>query len=128
MHVAPFLMFEGACEAALNTYRDLLGAEIIEITHWPEGGPGKPDQIMQARFSLCGTEFRASDTYMHHDFTFTPSLSLFLDCNDEAELDRIYAALSEGGGVLMEPANYGFSQKFTWVNDRFGVSWQINLP
>lgn len=60
-----------------------------------------------------------------HAFTFTPSVSLFVGCADEAELDKALAALSEGGGVLMPPNNYGFSRKFTWVNDRFGVSWQL---
>jgi predicted 3-demethylubiquinone-9 3-methyltransferase (glyoxalase superfamily) len=63
-----------------------------------------------------------------HGFTFTPSLSLFVDCESEADLERIFAALSEGGGVLMPLGNYGFSRRFGWVNDRFGVSWQLNLP
>ena len=45
----------------------------------------------------------------------------------EAELDAAFGRLTEGGSVLMPPANYGFSAKFAWVNDRFGVSWQLNL-
>jgi predicted 3-demethylubiquinone-9 3-methyltransferase (glyoxalase superfamily) len=55
-------------------------------------------------------------------------MSLFVDCSDEAQLEHLYAALSEGGQVLMELGDYGFSRRFGWVNDRFGVSWQINLP
>jgi predicted 3-demethylubiquinone-9 3-methyltransferase (glyoxalase superfamily) len=51
-----------------------------------------------------------------------------LTCQDEDDLDRLTRALGEGGGVLMPPGNYGFSRKFAWVNDRFGVSWQVNLP
>ena len=51
-----------------------------------------------------------------------------IDCADEAEIDRLAAALAEGGGILMPLGNYGFSRKFAWVNDRFGVSWQVNLP
>ena len=61
-------------------------------------------------------------------FTFTPSVSLFVDCADEEEFDRAFGTLSEGGSVLMPPDNYGFSTKFVWLNDRFGVSWQLNLP
>jgi predicted 3-demethylubiquinone-9 3-methyltransferase (glyoxalase superfamily) len=48
-------------------------------------------------------------------------------CKSEAEFDEIAEELGKGGGVLMPPANYGFSRKFTWFNDRFGVSWQLNL-
>jgi predicted 3-demethylubiquinone-9 3-methyltransferase (glyoxalase superfamily) len=65
---------------------------------------------------------------MKHGFTFTPSISLFVDCESEAELDAAFGVLSEGGKILMPPSNYGFSTKFTWVSDRFGVSWQLNLP
>ena len=60
-------------------------------------------------------------------FTFTPSMSLFVRCHSEAEIDSLYAKLSEGGAVLMALDNHGFSPKFAWVNDRFGVSWQLNL-
>lgn len=63
----------------------------------------------------------------HAAFTFTPAVSLFVECADEAELDEAYAKLSEDGAVLMPLGNHGFSRKFGWVNDRFGVSWQLNL-
>ena len=63
-----------------------------------------------------------------HAFDFTPSLSLFVDCADEAELERLFASLSDGGVVLMPLGDHGFSAGFGWVNDRFGVSWQLNLP
>ena len=55
-------------------------------------------------------------------------MSLFVDCQSDAEIERLAAALGEGGTVLMELADYGFSRRFTWLNDRFGVSWQLNLP
>jgi predicted 3-demethylubiquinone-9 3-methyltransferase (glyoxalase superfamily) len=77
---------------------------------------------------VAGLPVLASDSFVHHGFTFTPSISFMLGCKDEDELDRLAAALAEGGGVLMAPGNYGFSRKFAWVNDRFGVSWQVNLP
>jgi predicted 3-demethylubiquinone-9 3-methyltransferase (glyoxalase superfamily) len=67
------------------------------------------------------------DSPMHHNFTFTPAFSFFMDCESEEEVRRLSAALSEGGNVLMPLDNYGFSRLFTWVSDRFGVSWQLNL-
>jgi predicted 3-demethylubiquinone-9 3-methyltransferase (glyoxalase superfamily) len=54
-------------------------------------------------------------------------MSLFLECDSEAELDRLFAAFSEGGQTLMPLGDYGFSKKFGWCNDRFGVSWQLNF-
>ena len=68
------------------------------------------------------------DSFVEHAFTFTPSMSLFVDCDDRAQLDRAFERLSEQGKVLMPPAAYGFSTWFAWVQDRFGVSWQLNLP
>jgi predicted 3-demethylubiquinone-9 3-methyltransferase (glyoxalase superfamily) len=72
-------------------------------------------------------EFAATDSPAVHAFDFTPSMSIFVECDNEAELDRVFAALSDGGKTLMPLNNYGFSKKFGWCNDRFGVSWQINL-
>jgi predicted 3-demethylubiquinone-9 3-methyltransferase (glyoxalase superfamily) len=127
--ITTFLMFEGAAEEAMNFYLSLFDdAKIVSIQrHGPEG-PGPEGSVMTAVFTLAGREFMCSDSFVHHDFSFTPSVSMFVDCPDEAELDRLYAALSENGAVLMGLANYGFSRKFGWVNDRFGVSWQLNLP
>jgi predicted 3-demethylubiquinone-9 3-methyltransferase (glyoxalase superfamily) len=69
-----------------------------------------------------------SDSFVKHDFTFTPATSLFVDCASEAEQERLVAALCEGGMTYMPLGNYGFSRRFAWVGDRFGVSWQLNLP
>jgi len=92
--------------------------------------PGlRPQHLAAVRAcaDLCGATLSGASVDSH-EFTFTPAVSLFVQCEDEAELDRLHAALSEGGGELMPPGDYGFSRKFTWVNDRFGVSWQLNLP
>lgn len=67
------------------------------------------------------------DSPVHHAFKFTPASSLFVDCASESVIERIARDLSDGGEVLMPLSNYGFSRKFTWLNDRFGVSWQLNL-
>ncbi|HSV04048.1 MAG TPA: VOC family protein [Phenylobacterium sp.] len=127
--VTPFLMFTGACEEALNVYVSLFPeAEITSLSRWGPGAGGPEGKVQQASFTLAGREFRAFDSPDVHAFGFTPSFSLFVECGDEAELDRLYAALGEGGQVLMALGDYGFSRTFGWVNDRFGVSWQLNLP
>jgi predicted 3-demethylubiquinone-9 3-methyltransferase (glyoxalase superfamily) len=127
--VTPFLMFVGACEEALSFYVSLLpDAEITSLSRWGAQGPGPEGKVQQATFTLAGRTFRAFDSPAVHAFSFTPSFSLFVDCRDEAEIDRLWAALSEGGEALMPLGEYGFSRKFGWTNDRFGVSWQLNLP
>ena len=78
--------------------------------------------------TLKGQEFMCIDSNVKHPFSFTPSFSIFVTCNTEEELDKLYQKLNESGQALMPLGNYGFSKKFGWVNDRFGVSWQLNLP
>lgn len=77
--------------------------------------------------SLHGQRIRFFDSPIPHEFDFTPSVSFFVDVQEESEFERLFAGLSEGGAVLMPPGDYGFSRRFAWTNDRFGVSWQINL-
>jgi predicted 3-demethylubiquinone-9 3-methyltransferase (glyoxalase superfamily) len=55
-------------------------------------------------------------------------MSLFVDCENAAEVDRLFAGLSEGGQVMMPLDAYPFSPRFAWVADKFGVSWQLYLP
>ncbi len=64
---------------------------------------------------------------MKHAFTFTPSMSLFVECESPGEFERLHEQLAAGGETLMPPDDYGFSTRFAWLNDRFGVSWQLNL-
>ncbi|NNM71900.1 VOC family protein [Enterovirga aerilata] len=127
--VAPFLMFEGAAEEAVAFYVSVIpGSRIVELRrHGPEG-PGPNGTVMLGRALLGGMEVLFSDSYVKHAFTFTPSLSLFVTCRSEAEIERVAASLGDAGKVLMPLGEYGFSRKFAWVSDRFGVSWQINLP
>jgi predicted 3-demethylubiquinone-9 3-methyltransferase (glyoxalase superfamily) len=121
-------MFEGRAEEALAFYAATIpGSRIEHVDRYGAGEPGPEGSVRMARAVVAGMPLRASDSFVHHAFTFTPSTSFMLDCADEAELDRLAAALGEGGGVLMPPGDYGFSRKFAWVNDRFGVSWQVNL-
>ncbi|MBN9006252.1 MAG: VOC family protein [Rhizobiales bacterium] len=127
--VRPFLMFEGRAGEALAFYVELIpDSEIVDIMRYGPGEPGPEGTVKFAVVRLAGQQVLFSDSFVSHGFSFTPSLSLFVDCASEAELERIFAALSDGGGVLMPLGDYGFSRRFGWVNDRFGVSWQINLP
>ena len=127
--VTPFLMFEGQAQQAMDLYtRVLPDSEILDVERYGPDGPGPENTIIRASMSLRGQTVLVSDSYISHDFTFTPSVSLFVTCEDEAELERLVAELGEDGKTLMPLDNYGFSQRFAWVVDRFGVSWQLNLP
>src|SRR3954467_1962686 len=121
------LMFEGKAEEAMNLYVSLFGGAVTGIERYGPDGPGADGSVMRAEFTLAGHGLACIDSPAKHAFTFTPSASLFVECKDEAELDAAFARLSEGGAVLMPPGDYGFSRKFTWVSDRYGVSWQLNL-
>jgi predicted 3-demethylubiquinone-9 3-methyltransferase (glyoxalase superfamily) len=91
-------------------------------------GPGPAGTVAHARARLADLEVMFSDSPVKHDFEMTPATSLFVTCASEAELDERVAQLAAGGRVRMPAGHYGFSQKFAWVDDRFGVSWQLNLP
>lgn len=126
--VATFLMFEGTAEEAMNCYVSLFKrSEVIRIERYGPGEQGKEGSVKLASFKLCGHDLKCIDSPAKHAFTFTPSISLFVECENEAELDEAFKKLSTGGLVLMPLDNYGFSKKFGWLNDRFGVSWQLNL-
>lgn len=125
-----FLMFTGRAEEAMRFYVSLFpNSEIKQLECWGAGEPGggKEGTVKRGLIRVAGAELMCFDSPVVHAFTFTPSTSLFVECESEAELDAAFAKLSEQGGVLMPPGNYGFSQKFAWLNDRFGVSWQLNL-
>lgn len=64
---------------------------------------------------------------LEHEITFTPAISLFVSCDTEDEIDRVVEKLSQAGIVSMPLAVYPFSKKFGWVQDKYGVSWQLNL-
>ncbi len=127
--VTPFLMFEGQAEEAMNLYVKVIpDSEILNVQRHGPAGPGPEGSIFVASFSLRGLPVMVSDSYTSHDFTFTPSISLFVTCQSEQELAELSTALGEAGKYLMPLDNYGFSRRFAWVEDRFGVSWQLNLP
>ena len=121
------LMFDGRAKEAMEFYVSLFpGSKVHEALHYEE--PEHKHRLIRASFSLAGQEFICIDTLEKHKFKAAPIMSIFVDCESLDELDRVYTALAQDGEVLMALSNYGFSQKFGWVKDRFGISWQINLP
>ena len=127
--ISTFLTFQKEdAEQAMNYYLKLFAnSKIVQIKRWGKEGPGKEGSIMHATFYLNGKSFMCSDSPPIHEWGFTPAVSNYVECVDESELERLFTKLSENGKVMMPLDNYGFSQKFGFVEDRFGISWQLNL-
>jgi len=126
--ITPFLMFEGSAEEAIRFYVAMFhGSEVNQIDRYGPGEQGNEGSVRLAKFTLAGQEIMCIDSPIKHGFSFTPSISFFVECESESEFDKAFGELSNNGSVLMPPDNYGFSRKFGWLNDRYGVSWQLNL-
>jgi predicted 3-demethylubiquinone-9 3-methyltransferase (glyoxalase superfamily) len=121
-------MFEGKALEAMNFYVGLFpNARVLELRAYGPNEPGPEGSVKVAKFNIGDEIVMCSDSYVHHEFTFTPSISLFVTSNTEDEIDHLFAELSAGGQTFMPLGDYGFSRKFGWVQDRFGVSWQLSL-
>ncbi|MDQ0177992.1 VOC family protein [Bacillus chungangensis] len=126
--ITTFFMFEGQAEEAMNFYISLFDeSEIINIQRYGANEAGAEGSVMHAIFSLHGQIFMCIDSSIKHEFTFTPSISLYVTCDTVEEIDRVFEQLSQDGSVLMPLAAYPFSEKFGWVADKYGVTWQLNL-
>lgn len=127
--VSTFLTFqENNAEEAMNFYVGLFeNSEVVSVRRYGKDGPAKEGTVMVAKFRLNGQDFMCSDSPIKHAWTFTPGVSVFVECRSMEELQKLFKALSENGNVLMPLDNYGFSEKFAFVEDQFGVSWQLNF-
>ncbi|MEM7162234.1 MAG: VOC family protein [Bacteroidota bacterium] len=127
--IATFLTFQKQdAEEAMNFYISLFeNSEIVELKRWEVGGPGKEGTVMHASFNLNGKLYMCSDSPAIHEWGFTPAVSNFVECIDENQQTKLFEQLSDEGKVMMPLDNYGFSQRFGFVEDRFGISWQLNL-
>lgn len=127
--IATFLTFQKEdAEPAMNFYISLFeNSKIEKIKRWGKDAPSKEGTIMHATFTLNGKRFMCSDSPPVHDWDFTPGVSNYVECKNDSELERLFTKLSQDGEVIMPLNNYGFSQKFGWVVDQFGISWQLNL-
>ncbi|MBZ2188818.1 VOC family protein [Alcanivorax sp. JB21] len=118
----------GKAEEAVKRYVSLFAnSRLIDIEHYGADEHEPEGAVKIARFTIGGTEFLAMDSYLDHQFNFTPSISLRVECESEQEIEDAARVLAEGGAELMPLDNYGFSEKFGWLNDKYGVSWQLNF-
>ncbi|MFN2178636.1 MAG: VOC family protein [Candidatus Promineifilaceae bacterium] len=128
--ITPNLWFDTQAEEAANFYVTLFdNSRIGEITRYDDASAevsGQPQgSAMTVSFELAGQRFVALNG--GPQFQFTPAISFFVYCPTEAEVDELYAELSDGGAVLMPLQKYPFNDRYAWVQDRFGVSWQLYL-
>jgi predicted 3-demethylubiquinone-9 3-methyltransferase (glyoxalase superfamily) len=126
--ITPNLWFDTQAEEAANFYVTLFdNSRIGEITRYDDASAevsGQPQgSAMTVSFELAGQRFVALNG--GPQFQFTPAISFFVYCPTEAEVDELYAELSDGGAVLMPLQKYPFNDRYAWVQDRFGVSWQL---
>jgi len=126
--ISTFLMFEGKAEEAMTFYVSLFAdARVDNIARYGAGEQGAEGSVMHASFTLRGQRFMCIDSPAKHSFGFTPAISIFVDCESENEIAHLHKALSRDGMTLMPLDKYPFAEKFSWVADRFGVSWQLRL-
>lgn len=126
--ITTFLMFSGQAEEAMNYYTSVFDdSEIIHIIHYGENQGGQAGSVLHATFSLKGQTFMCIDNSNGNDIPFTPAMSLFVTCDTDEEIERVFKTLAQDGKVLMPLAPLPVSEKFGWVEDKYGVSWQLNL-
>jgi predicted 3-demethylubiquinone-9 3-methyltransferase (glyoxalase superfamily) len=115
MHkINPFLWFDGNAEEAANYYVSIFkNSKISNIERYGDAGPGPKGSVMIVNFELDRQPFIALNG--GPEFKFTPAISFLVNCEDQAEVDRLWNRLTEGGKEV----------QCGWLQDRFGVSWQI---
>ncbi len=136
--INPFLWFDNQAEEAVNFYVSTFSSvfdssagekksSVLFTNRYGEAGPGPKGSVMIMGFQLIGKEFTALNGGPVKDFTFNPSISFFVDCKNEEELSELFKKLSYNGKIRMPLDKYPFSEWFVWIDDKFGVSWQLNL-
>jgi len=125
----PFVMFPKAAQAeeAMRFYASTFAdAKIEKLERFGTGEHGKEGTVKSGLLSIAGQTIMFFDSPVSHAFDLTPAISFFVECESADEVRRLAAALGEGGKDFMPVDNYGFSELFAWVGDRFGVTWQLN--
>ena len=112
--ITPFLWFDGKAEEAMNFYVSIFkNSKVGSVSRYGDAGPGPKGSVMSATFQLEGQDFYALNGGPM--FSFTPAISFFVNCETQAEVDELWEKLSVGGQT----------QQCGWLQDKFGVSWQI---
>ena len=112
--ITPFLWFDGKAEEAMNFYISIFKhSKIVRVTRYGEEGPGPKGTVMTATFQLNGQELFALNG--GPQFTFSPAISFFVNCETQQEVDGLWERLSEGGE----------KQRCGWLKDKYGLSWQV---
>ena len=133
MQVQPYLFFEGRCEEAVEFYRHVLGAEVTMLMRYKDNpeprepgacAPGAGDKVMHLSLRIGDTTILCSDGRCLGQPNFQ-GFSLSLTASDDAEVERLFAGLADGGQVQMPLTKTFFSSRFGMVTDRFGVSWML---
>ena len=128
--IIPFLWFDNEAEKAAEFYTRLFDdSRVDNVTRYMEEGSEthgqEPGSAMTVDFELAGQQFTALNGGPH--FKINPSISFSVVCEKESELDTLWNSLLDGGTALMELAAYDWSEKYGWVQDRYGLSWQLSL-
>jgi len=132
MKVEPYLSFEGRCEEAIEFYRKAIGAEVTMLMRFKEAPPQDSaqippetaDKIMHANLRIGDSMIMASDGQCMGKANFS-GVALSLTAKDEADAERLFAALADGGQVQMPLTKTFFSPSFGMVADPFGVTWMV---
>ena len=130
MQVQPYLFFDGRCDEALEFYKNAVGAKVGMLMRFKEAPdrtgitPGSENKVMHAQFEIGDTVVMASDGHNSGQPKFDGS-SLAVSANSEAEAERIFNALGEGGKVTQPLTKTFFSPKFGMLADKFGVHWMV---
>ena len=133
--IQPYLCFEGRSDEAIEFYKAALGAELVMLLRFkdnpepvPAGCPVSPaDKVMHAQIRVGNMNVMLSDGRCTGSAKFG-GFSLSLNCASEAEADKFFGALAEGGDVGMPLGKTFFSPRFGMVTDKFGVMWMIYVP
>lgn len=124
--IVPFLWFDTQAEEAALFYASLFdNSKILTRAYYGDGGHLPKGTLLTIAFQLEGQTFTALNGGPYA--RFTPAISFFVTCRTEQEVDALWRQLSRDGRILMELQKYPFSEKFGWAQDRYGVSWQLNL-
>ena len=130
MQVQPYLYFNGRCEEAAEFYRGALGAVVSMLMRFKDGPdptmcpPGSGEKVMHMQFRIGETTILASDGRCEGRQNFE-GFSLSITVPTDAEDERLFAALGNGGKVQMPLTKTFFSSRWGMVADRFGVSWMV---